>query len=187
MFLFGEKGDGSAPGYLIDSLYGHFDVASLPMWGLPVFDCVVRRVFIRACGSPIAEVSDLCFGIYDATDPISTNWPLVATTAILSIPPGAPTQWWSVNCNVPLVAGNYALAVLEVNLPKVWSAGICFLNTAPTAVRCQKASVGGVFPDPLGICTTATISWSLYADDGNDLPFTPTAACINQPGCSCGG
>jgi len=178
MPFFGNNVVSASNACLDDTLYGHFDAAFLASWGLPVPACIVNRVSVYAEGSPIAETSVLAFGIYDANVGTYDTWPLVATTPTVSIAAGAPVQWWSVNVNIPLAGGLYALSVLDVNGPAlVCSANIRWL--AKVVGMSQKSFAGGVFPDPLGIGTTTNQNYCLYADYevAGGLPYTPTAAC----------
>lgn len=163
MPIFGNNATDPSVAYLTDSLYGHFDPASMALWGLPVPPCIVTRVSIYANGSPAAEVSTLQFGIYDANVGLYSNWPLVATTPPVAIPAGAPVGWWFVDVNIPLAGGFYALSVLDINGPAMtWSAGVRYTDKGNGMAH--KNWTGGVFPDPLGICTATTLNYCLYAD-----------------------
>lgn len=168
-----------------DDLYGHFDWAAMAIWGMPVPACIVKKVWVYADGSPVVETAVLRFGIYNASaGPPYTNWPLRATTPTISIGTGAPLQWWSVDVNIPLPAGFYALSVLDINGPAMtWSAGLHWVTKL--VGMCVKSFTGGVFPDPLGICVTTNQDPCLYADYVLAGAYTPTAAHFCQP--KCGG
>lgn len=183
MPIFGNNVVSVSTGYINDSLFGHFDLGFMAYWGLPVPACVVKMVSVYANGSVAAETSRLQFGIYDArAGPPYLTWPLLATTGTISIPAGAPVQWWPVVTNIPLAAGSYALAVLDVNGPAMtFSAGLRL--TTKVVGMSQKTPVGGVFPNPLGICTTTNNNWCLYADYVLSGVHTPTAAAQCQPEC----
>lgn len=183
MPIFGNNVAGAAPGYLNDSLFGHFDITFMASWGLPVPACVVKMVSIYACGSAAAETSVLQFGIYDASaGPPYNTWPLLATTPTVSIPGLRPVQWWPVVVNIPLAAGSYALAVLDINGPVMtFSAGV-YMTTKVVGMS-QKSPVGGVFPNPLGVCTATNLNHCLYADYVLVGRHTPTAAAQCQPKC----
>lgn len=184
MPIFGNNVPSVSTGYLNDSLYGHFDSTFLAFWSLPVPACIVNRVSVYANGSPVAETSVLRFGIYDANVGLYDTWPLLATTPTVSIAAGAPVQWWSVVVNIPLAAGSYVLGVLDINGPVMtWSAGIRW--TTKIVGMSQKTPVGGVFPNPLGICVVTNQNHCLYADYvlAGPEPYAPTAACLCQPKC----
>jgi hypothetical protein len=180
MPVFGNNGTSAGTGYIGDSLYGHFDAAFLASWGLPVPPCVVTQISLYANGSPVPEVAVLRFGIYDANVGAYTIWPLMATSPTFFIPTGAPVQWWSVDVNIPLAGGLYALSVLDVNGPAMtWSAGCRF--TVKANGMSQKSFVGGVFPDPLGVCSATTLNLCLYAEYLVADTNSPTAACCCLP------
>ncbi len=183
MPIFGNNVPSASTGYLNDSLYGHFDLSFFASWGLPVPACVVTMVSIYANGSPAAETSVLQFGIYDANVGAYSVWPLLATTPTVSIVAGGPARWWSVVVNIPLAGGLYALGVLDINGPTMtWSAGIRW--TTKVVGMSQKSWTGGMFPDPLGVCTTTNMNHCLFADYVPvGAAYTPTAACHSQPKC----
>jgi len=183
MPIFGNNATDPSTGYIDDDLHGHFDAASMALWGLPVPACVVTGVFVYANGSPAVEVSVLQFGIYDANVGVYSAWPLFATTPPVVIPSGAPVQWWSVAVNIPLAAGLYALSVLDVNGPAMtWSAGLRW--TPKILGMAHKTFTGGVFPDPLGVCGTTTHNHCLYADydlvdaDGGAGSYNAACCCF---------
>jgi hypothetical protein len=183
MPIFGNNAVSASTGYIANTLYGHFAAGFMASWGLPVPASVVTRISLYANGSPAAETAVLQFGIYDANVGAYPTWPLLATSPTISIPTGAPVQWWSVNVNIPLAGGLYALSVLDINGPAMtWSAG--FHYTAKAIDKCQQGFVGGVFPDPLGICTDANFNLCLYADYilADADVYSPTAACCYNNG-----
>lgn len=185
MLIFGNNSTSGSTGYLNDDMYGHFDSGFLSNWLLPVPACVVKKVSVYANGSTIDELADLRFGIYDANaGPPYSAWPLLATTPTVCIAAFAPAQWLSVDVNIPLAGGDYALGVLDTHGPAMtFSAGIHF--TTKINGMSQKTFTGGVFPDPLGICTATTMNQCLYAEYVLAGAYTPTAAHGCQP--KCGG
>jgi hypothetical protein len=186
MPIFGNNVVAPGTGYLDDALWGHFHAAFMPSWGMPVPACVVTAVHVYANGSIVAENAVLQFGIYDGRVGGYNTWPLFATTPTVTVPSGAPAQWWTVAVNIPLPPGQFALSILDVNGPVMtWSAGIHF--TVKIAGMSDKAAVGGVFPNPLGICVATTLNYCLYADYTPTGAFTPTAACQAQQNCGCCG
>ncbi len=180
MPIFGNNAIDPSTGYINNTLFGHFDAASMALWGLPVPASIVTRISAYANGSPIAEVSTLQFGIYDANVGAYTVWPLIATTPTVAIPSGAPVQWWSVDVNIPLAGGFYALSVLDINGAAItWSAGLRYTDKVNGMEH--KDFTGGVFPDPLGVCVLGTYDYCLYADyivaDGDGAGVYNTVYC----------
>ncbi len=147
-------------------------------WGMPIPACVLTRIWVYAAGPPIPEPNATPqFGIYDASGGVPANYPLVATSPAWFLGTSNPPQWHFVNCNIPLAAGTYSLAVLS-------NSGGAFTGSVFHTVKALGPDMRGfiapgVFPNPLGgPPTNGTHDWSMYADydvvvDG----YTPTAAC----------
>ena len=184
MPLFGNNVAGdSGFVYVGDNMMGHFDYSEMASWGLPVPLCVVNKIWLRATGSLAVEDNAVMrFGIYDASSGDPATYTLEATSPTFTVPQGAGEQWWSVDCEIELQAGKYALAVLCTNAVN----GARLRHTGKPSGESFKATVGGAFPNPLGgSLTSNTQDWSMYAEyTEGGLPPDPTTsllACIEPP------
>lgn len=175
-----------SPGYLsATDLFGHLDNTFMVSWGMPIPDCIVKKIQVYGPGPPPIEPFAIGqFGIYDASSGIPSFYTLVATSPTWSWITGTPDRWWFVYCSIPLAAGTYCLAILS-NTAGAMGGGVHF-DTKVSGPSVKTFITPGVFPSPIGPGVQSTINnWTMYADYVPAGAYAPTAAHGCQP--KCGG
>lgn len=165
MFFGNPAKTSGAPGYLSPvDMFGHFDPLFLASWGMPVVDCRVTAVSVYGTGPPLGEPNAIGrFGIYDVSSGIPNTYVLVAVTPTWSWPTLAPAQWWSVGCDIPLVSGNYCLAVISYSSGAV--CGSVHFSLKANAITAVTGIAPGTFPNPLGVPSGPTVNnWTMFAE-----------------------
>ena len=173
------EGIQSLPPYISSHLFGHFDSDYMASWGMPIPSCTINKIWLYAKGSLAAESDAIMrFGIYDVSGGVPSGYTLVATSPAFVVPQGiTASTWWSVDCEIVLPAGTYALSVLCTNGVNGARIPFSVKDSGPKS----KTSVGGTFPNPLGsLAANGPENWSMYAEYTELHPETETAAITSD-------
>lgn len=172
---FGNAAIGSSPGSLEDNITrGHFDYDQIEsLWGANVLACTVTKMWVyarRQLGYPTPTVR---MAVYDADDSDNELWTVEKESPGFPIDDEDVWKWYSVDCDLDLVAGNKALAIISYN-------GGTFNVIIDSTVKTGTFSGDTVtfnasttaFDDPLGVNIGGLKNWSIYAEYEYTSPLT---------------
>lgn len=176
---------GSSVSWTNTDLLGHFHIARFAVLGSVIPTAFkFTSVNVNAQGPSLGQPTGaLQVGLYDASNPTVSLWPLVAASPVYNLVAGSTQAWRNIPWNPGVLpAGTYALSAL-CNSAAAFT-GSLYYTAKPTGPAARTFITAGVFPNPLGGPPGNNLQeYSIYLDWSPAGGFTPTAACCCQPRC----